>query len=596
MDNLEKTEKIKKPHQDTHDYLDAVNNHNKGAYKGISHHSIVSAEDSGNEDSHKAGDVHIYHDHGDSHDDDHPAYHDRKAPDQDAEHAKYDKFEDHMDHHHSSIDHHMRSKGFDKIDANDGSGNGLHYSVSHYRPKKNLEKSLENELDDRIAQLKRVRDELNELSKSDKKMSQEDIDEEKYMDSYDKAQNHWHQNTHSDWHHDHPVHGDMNYDRSNGPIADNAEHHQHTGKFRPIDAEYKKPRPTDLKKAVEEMANLFKAKHEDKEEDQKIIAEALDDHNENKHGEDKDEDSAMKKMTNCASVVKFEKNGQWSMEKAETEDQKMARIKNMTIQDQMAQVTRAAKERMQNTPSKKDLEYPDKEVAAAKEKKESDKQTQMPSRKTFPDKAEIVRPRGTEVNKRDEDVKTLEKSQQPVIRPGMPDPGGKGGPGQSTPPRPRPPERPDGPGRPTPPRPGPGGDRPPGMPRPDDRKRPEREIKFEKNGQWSMEKGDADARYIQRSRDEQKTKDAAKDRIRAQEDEEYGAVGSSSNPKRVTRKKDRAMEREGMAFKDAQDRTHVDWDRKPSKVKTFKPGDRGFKTREKSAELATKITAPKKKS
>lgn len=50
-------------------------------------------------------------------------------------------------------------------------------------------------------------------------------------------------------------------------------------------------------------------KDEDNEEDddKKKIAEALDDHNEKKHGEAKDVDSAKK-------LVKFYKNGQWSMD------------------------------------------------------------------------------------------------------------------------------------------------------------------------------------------------------------------------------------------------------------------------------------------
>lgn len=63
--------------------------------------------------------------------------------------------------------------------------------------------------------------------------------------------------------------------------------------------------------------------HMDEEEDKKIIAEALDDHNEKKHGEDKDKDSAFKDMKVKkaeeyfkAEMCKFDKNGQWSLEKA----------------------------------------------------------------------------------------------------------------------------------------------------------------------------------------------------------------------------------------------------------------------------------------
>lgn len=58
--------------------------------------------------------------------------------------------------------------------------------------------------------------------------------------------------------------------------------------------------------------------HKDEKEDKQIIAEALDQHNEKKHGEDKDEDSAKKDMKvekGCNDMVKFETNGQWSIKK-----------------------------------------------------------------------------------------------------------------------------------------------------------------------------------------------------------------------------------------------------------------------------------------
>lgn len=55
-----------------------------------------------------------------------------------------------------------------------------------------------------------------------------------------------------------------------------------------------------------------KEKKEDKKEDEKQIEEKLDEHNEKKHGEDKDKDSAFKSET---ELVKFDTNGQWSLEK-----------------------------------------------------------------------------------------------------------------------------------------------------------------------------------------------------------------------------------------------------------------------------------------
>lgn len=62
-----------------------------------------------------------------------------------------------------------------------------------------------------------------------------------------------------------------------------------------------------------------KEKHEDEKEDKKMMAEAMDQHNEKKHGEAKDKDSAYKDMNvekGCSDyAVKFEKNGQWRMEK-----------------------------------------------------------------------------------------------------------------------------------------------------------------------------------------------------------------------------------------------------------------------------------------
>lgn len=64
-------------------------------------------------------------------------------------------------------------------------------------------------------------------------------------------------------------------------------------------------------------------KHPDEKEDKRLIAEAIDVHNEKKHGEDKDKNSAYKDMKikkEEGDVIKMEevsfaKNGQWSLDK-----------------------------------------------------------------------------------------------------------------------------------------------------------------------------------------------------------------------------------------------------------------------------------------
>lgn len=64
-------------------------------------------------------------------------------------------------------------------------------------------------------------------------------------------------------------------------------------------------------------------KHPDEKEDKRLIAEAIDTHNEKKHDEDKDKNSAYKDMhikKEEGDVIKMEevsfaKNGQWSLDK-----------------------------------------------------------------------------------------------------------------------------------------------------------------------------------------------------------------------------------------------------------------------------------------
>ena len=58
-----------------------------------------------------------------------------------------------------------------------------------------------------------------------------------------------------------------------------------------------------------------KKEHEDEKEDKKMIEEKLDEHNEKKHGEAKDADTAMK-----TELIKFNDLGQWSMNKADQMD------------------------------------------------------------------------------------------------------------------------------------------------------------------------------------------------------------------------------------------------------------------------------------
>lgn len=68
----------------------------------------------------------------------------------------------------------------------------------------------------------------------------------------------------------------------------------------------------ELEKKLKEYRELLdkasKEKHEDEKEDKELIAEAIDEHNEKKHGEPKDEDSAFK-----SEEIKINPNGQWSV-------------------------------------------------------------------------------------------------------------------------------------------------------------------------------------------------------------------------------------------------------------------------------------------
>lgn len=73
--------------------------------------------------------------------------------------------------------------------------------------------------------------------------------------------------------------------------------------------------------------NVVKEEHcseEDEKADKKMIEDKMDEHNEKKHGEAKDTDSAKKSDVTKGynEMVKFEKNGQWSITKATIADMK----------------------------------------------------------------------------------------------------------------------------------------------------------------------------------------------------------------------------------------------------------------------------------
>lgn len=79
-----------------------------------------------------------------------------------------------------------------------------------------------------------------------------------------------------------------------------------------------KPAPEGSKNRETYKEEFGKEEHKDEKEDKKMIAEAMDEHNEKKHGEDKDKDSAYKDMkVKKEEMVKFGANGQWSIDKAE---------------------------------------------------------------------------------------------------------------------------------------------------------------------------------------------------------------------------------------------------------------------------------------
>jgi len=79
--------------------------------------------------------------------------------------------------------------------------------------------------------------------------------------------------------------------------------------------EYREALEKQMQSFNAEAIDVNKKEHKDEKEDKKMIQEALDEHNEKKHDEPKNENSAMK--SDCNELVKFDENGQWSIAKAE---------------------------------------------------------------------------------------------------------------------------------------------------------------------------------------------------------------------------------------------------------------------------------------
>lgn len=72
----------------------------------------------------------------------------------------------------------------------------------------------------------------------------------------------------------------------------------------------------ELEKKLKEYRELLdKASkdHDDEKEDKELIAEAIDEHNEKKHGEAKDKDSAFKEETLKSEEITIGQNGQWKI-------------------------------------------------------------------------------------------------------------------------------------------------------------------------------------------------------------------------------------------------------------------------------------------
>jgi hypothetical protein len=130
MESLSKSDKVKMgrelaehPHQDTMNHLDALNEFTNAKY-GPRHSSHFLMDDPKSAGAHaQPNDLAIYWDHGDSY---HPDHAFKKNP---QEFGKYMKL------HQDLMDEHMAGKGYEKINHNDHSHDGVFYGVNLYRKK-----------------------------------------------------------------------------------------------------------------------------------------------------------------------------------------------------------------------------------------------------------------------------------------------------------------------------------------------------------------------------------------------------------------------------------------------------------------------------
>jgi hypothetical protein len=95
-----------------------------------------------------------------------------------------------------------------------------------------------------------------------------------------------------------------------------AEKKELTGRQKELDTDKDGDIEADDLRALREK-KMKKAEHPDEKEDKKLIADAMDRHNEQKHGEPKGEDSAKKALgLKKTGEISYLDNGQWVLEKA----------------------------------------------------------------------------------------------------------------------------------------------------------------------------------------------------------------------------------------------------------------------------------------
>ena len=202
---------------------------------------------------------------------------------------------------------------------------------------------------DRNYKKQSIKKKEHEDEKEDKELIAEALDEltkaaeaDNYAES--KVISHWDKHSHPSW--NNVTSGEYDqYDDLSGHV----DHFKRTGKLKDVPDHMKLPVPEtkDHRAKVKSIdrnykkQSIKKKEHEDEKEDKELIAEALDEHNEKKHGEAKDKDSAFKaekievapegsknRESYQREFVKFEKNGQWNLEtleKSESTKYKMDR-------------------------------------------------------------------------------------------------------------------------------------------------------------------------------------------------------------------------------------------------------------------------------